>query len=62
MGDDGAGAPPGGEHRRRHVQFLDTPGERSRALADTDEEEAGATDGGELVGVGAGASEDDLVF
>jgi single-strand DNA-binding protein len=44
------------------VQFLDTPGERSRALADTDEEEAGATDGGELVGVGAGASEDDLVF
>jgi single-strand DNA-binding protein len=44
------------------VQFLDTPGERSRALADTDEQEAGTTDGGELVGVGAGASEDDLVF
>jgi single-strand DNA-binding protein len=44
------------------VQFLDTPGERSRTLADTDEEETGTTDGGELVGVGAGASEDDLVF
>jgi single-strand DNA-binding protein len=44
------------------IQFLDTPGERSRGPAGSDEEEAGATDGGELVGVGAGTTEDDLVF
>ena len=44
------------------IQFLDTPGERSRALADTDGEEPGATDAGELVGVGAAAAEEDLVF
>jgi single-strand DNA-binding protein len=44
------------------IQFLDTPGERSRELAGSDEEETGTTDGGELVGVGAGTTEDDLVF
>jgi single-strand DNA-binding protein len=44
------------------IQFLDTPGERSRAAAGTDEDEAGSTDGGELVGVGAPTAEDDLVF
>jgi single-strand DNA-binding protein len=44
------------------VQFLDSPGERSRALAGSDEEQTGPTEGGELVGVGAGTTEDDLVF
>ena len=44
------------------VQFLDSPGDRSQAGAERDEDETSATDGGELVGVGAGAAEDDLVF
>lgn len=47
------------------VQFLDSPGERSQAGADARHGEtgtAGDADGGELVGVGAGAAEDDLVF
>ena len=47
------------------IQFLDSPGERSRAGAEAELGETGATgeqDGKELVGVGAGAEEDDLVF
>jgi single-strand DNA-binding protein len=47
------------------VQFLDSPGERSRAGAETELGETGTTgedDGNELVEVGAGATEDDLVF
>jgi single-strand DNA-binding protein len=44
------------------VQFLDSPGERSQAAAAAGEDETSATDAGELVGVGAGAAEDDLVF
>ncbi len=48
------------------VQFLDSPGERSHAgggaeLADGGEEPDG-NEGRELVGVGVGAEEDDLVF
>ncbi|MCW3020243.1 MAG: single-strand binding protein [Solirubrobacterales bacterium] len=46
------------------VQFLDSPGERLQAGADAGHGEtstAGEEDG-ELVGVGAGAAEDDLVF
>ncbi len=48
------------------VQFLDSPGERSQL--DASEEPSGGgdlaagEDGRELVGVGAGAEEDDLVF
>jgi single-strand DNA-binding protein len=43
------------------VQFLDSPGERSRTSADgnTREDDEGAR---ELAGVGAGADEDGLVF
>jgi single-strand DNA-binding protein len=45
------------------VQFLDSPGERSQAGAEHDDTgTAGDEDGGGLVGVGAGAAEDDLVF
>ncbi|MGP0102229.1 MAG: single-stranded DNA-binding protein [Solirubrobacteraceae bacterium] len=51
------------------VQFLDSPGERSHLDAGDEQERAGAgettaggEDGRELVGVGAGADEDDLVF
>ncbi|HKH79698.1 MAG TPA: single-stranded DNA-binding protein [Solirubrobacteraceae bacterium] len=46
------------------VQFLDSPGERSRGDAPGDGGEAGSAGDGdrELVGVGVGAEEDDLVF
>jgi single-strand DNA-binding protein len=47
------------------VQFLDSPGERGQ-LGDTGEEGSGDGESGaeerELVGVGAGVDEDDLVF
>jgi single-strand DNA-binding protein len=42
------------------VQFLDGPGERTRL--DAASEDAGGEDTGELVGVGAGDPEDELVF
>jgi single-strand DNA-binding protein len=49
------------------VQFLDSPGERSQVDAagvehSGDDEGAADEDRGELVGVGAGVVEDDLVF
>ncbi len=50
------------------VQFLDSPGERSRIGAAGEERSgdgdalAAGEDGRELAGVGAGAEEDDLVF
>lgn len=48
------------------VQFLDSPGERSHAGGGEelsgDGEEPQESEGRELVGVGAGAEEDDLVF
>jgi single-strand DNA-binding protein len=50
------------------VQFLDSPGERSHIGAPgeehSDDDDAAATseDGRDLVGVGAGVAEDDLVF
>lgn len=43
------------------VQFLDSPAERSQSGAGVEHGETGAEDG-ELVGVGAGSTEDDLVF
>jgi single-strand DNA-binding protein len=45
------------------VQFLDSPGERSQEGAGEERGDTGAGDDGrELVGVGAGAEDDDLVF
>jgi single-strand DNA-binding protein len=50
------------------VQFLDSPGERSQSgaggeeLSGDGEAAADGEDGRELVGVGAGVEEDDLVF
>ena len=45
------------------VQFLDSPGERSQDGAGEEHGDTGAGDDGrELVGVGAGAEDDDLVF
>jgi single-strand DNA-binding protein len=50
------------------VQFLDSPGERSQLEAGDErlpgdgESAGGGEDGRELVGVGAGVEEDDLVF
>jgi single-strand DNA-binding protein len=47
------------------VQFLDSPAQRSGLEGDAEESGASAEedrDGRELVGVGAGSSEDDLVF
>jgi single-strand DNA-binding protein len=48
------------------VQFLDSPGERGQLDAGEDGEEDGGAEGTgghrELVGVGAGVDEDDLVF
>jgi single-strand DNA-binding protein len=43
------------------VQFLDSPGERAQSEV-SDEESADGVDGRELVGVGVGGEEDDLVF
>jgi single-strand DNA-binding protein len=49
------------------VQFLDSPGDRSAGLGatgdgDEDGEQADGADARELVGVGAGGEDDDLVF
>ena len=45
------------------VQFLDSPGGRSHAASDGAEHpDDGGEDGRELVGVGAGDADDDLVF
>ncbi len=43
------------------VQFLDSPGERAQSDL-TGEESGDGVDGRELVGVGVGGEEDDLVF
>jgi single-strand DNA-binding protein len=44
------------------VQFLDSPGERSQEGAGEEHGDTGGDEGRELVGVGAGAEDDDLVF